>query len=313
MKKLIAPLLLIVFSLTIVHAQDSVKKVAPKPAAYHIPATPGIHTVNKLVINVRNDYYRDKTPEEVAAIMYASPAAYKSTLDRIYNQYDSKEGVSRDAFNKSVIAHYGDPFPSATPKQVAGVPQTAKPVVPVTDTAKNIATPVNPQDKSLYSQYQYLLTKVYNYQQPIIAAFHKNVMDTLNVTRKNLKAVQDKAAMQVKVIDSLNTVAKSTGETLAESTAKVNAISLLGIEMPKSTYNLIMWGLVIALGVIAGIVIARSGANIHEAKYRTQLYNELDEEYKAYKVKANEKEKKMARELQTERNKLDDLLGKSDS
>jgi hypothetical protein len=40
------------------------------------------------------------------------------------------------------------------------------------------------------------------------------------------------------------------------------------------------------------------------------LYNELDEEYKAYKVKSNEKEKKLARELQTERNKLDELLGR---
>jgi len=66
---------------------------------------------------------------------------------------------------------------------------------------------------------------------------------------------------------------------------------------------------VIIFGVIAVVVIGRSGANTREAKYRTQLYNELEEEYKNYKVKANEKEKKLARELQTERNRLDDLLG----
>ena len=315
MKKLFAPLLLILFSLTIVHAQDSAKKAAPKLKVYHTQAKPGIHTINKLVINVRNDYYRDKTPEDVAAIMYASPAAYKSTLDRIYNQYDSKEGVSREAFDKDVASHYGDPFPSAAPVQVIP-PPAVKPVNTTTaqnpDTTKKAAV-VNPADKSLYSQYQYLLTKVYNYQQPIIGAFHKNVMDTLNQTRKDLKATKAELVTSTKTIDSLNTAAKQVEQTLTDANEKVNAVSLFGVILPKTTYNLIMWGLVIIFAAIAIIVISRSGAYSREAKYRTQLYNELDEEYKAYKVKANEKEKKMARELQTERNKLDDLLGRSDS
>jgi len=71
-----------------------------------------------------------------------------------------------------------------------------------------------------------------------------------------------------------------------------------------------MWGLVIGFGAIAAIVIAKSGNNSREATYRIKLYNELEEEYKVYKAKANEKEKKLARELQTERNKLDELTGK---
>jgi len=138
-------------------------------------------------------------------------------------------------------------------------------------------------------------------------------MDTLRLTRTTLKSAQTTAAAQTKTIDSLQAAAKIADESLSSATTKVNAINLLGIEMPKSTYNLIMWGLVIIFAAIAGIVISRSGIHAHEAKYRTQLYNELDEEYKAFKVKANEKEKKLARELQTERNKVDELTGKSDS
>ena len=42
----------------------------------------------------------------------------------------------------------------------------------------------------------------------------------------------------------------------------------------------------------------------------TKLYSELEDEFKAYKTKAIDKEKKLARELQTERNKLDELLGR---
>jgi len=322
MKKLFA--LIVIFTginIASSFAQDSAKKAQIKPATvYHAPAytgtptgKPGIHTVNKLVINVRNAYYPDKTPEEVAAMMYATPASYNAILDKIYNQYDSKKGISRAAFDASVISHYGDPFPSAKPKQVAATPVVAKPVAPAPDTSKNTPAPANPADKSLASQYQYLLSKVYNYQQPIIAAFHKNVMDTLKLTRAALKAAQTNVAAQTKTIDSLQTAAKTADQSLSDVTTKANAISLLGIEMPKTTYSLIMWGLVILFAAIAGIVISRSGVHAHEAKYRTQLYNELDEEYKTYKAKANEKEKKLARELQNERNKLDDLLGKSDS
>ncbi|RZK72443.1 MAG: hypothetical protein EOO92_19835, partial [Pedobacter sp.] len=58
------------------------------------------------------------------------------------------------------------------------------------------------------------------------------------------------------------------------------------------------------------IVIARSGKSITEAKHRTQLYNEVADEYQAYKAKSVEKERKLARELQDERNKLDELNGR---
>jgi hypothetical protein len=66
----------------------------------------------------------------------------------------------------------------------------------------------------------------------------------------------------------------------------------------------------LALAQLPLLVIASSGAHRREANYRSKLYNELEEDYKTYKAKANEKEKKLARELQTERNKLDELLGK---
>ncbi len=90
----------------------------------------------------------------------------------------------------------------------------------------------------------------------------------------------------------------------------MDAVDLLGISVTKSGYNLIMWGLVLVFGITAIVVIARTGSYRREAKYRTDLYTELEEEYKTYKSKANEKEKKLARELQTERNKLDELLGR---
>ncbi|MBB5396189.1 hypothetical protein [Mucilaginibacter sp. AK015] len=192
--------------------------------------------------------------------------------------------------------------PIVTPAQKLG---NATPI-----SVPKITQPAAPVDKSLRGQYQYLLTKVYNYQQPLVAALFKNYSDTLSQTRKQLKAAQATVAAQAKTIDTLKTASATKDQNLAESKAKVDEVSLLGMPLSKSTYNLIMWGLVIGFGAIAAIVIARSGSHSREANYRIKLYNELEEEYKTYKTKANEKEKKLARELQTERNKNDELMGK---
>ncbi|QEC75757.1 hypothetical protein [Mucilaginibacter ginsenosidivorax] len=166
------------------------------------------------------------------------------------------------------------------------------------------------KDKSLNGQYQYLLSKLYHYQQPLVSALWKNLQDTLKTERRNLKEAQAKLAAQTQDITGLKSDVATKSQTLSESNAKRDEINLVGISFTKATYNLMMWGLVIVFGLAAAIVIARSGAHSREAKYRIKLYNELDEEYKTYKAKANEKEKKLARELQTERNKLDELLGR---
>jgi len=161
--------------------------------------------------------------------------------------------------------------------------------------------------KSLGGQYQYLLSKVYYHQQPLFSAVWKNVSDTLKSSRMRLKDAQNKLAIQNKVIDSLKADADNRAQSLS---ARIDQVDILGILISKTAYNLIVWGLVALFGLTALVVIARSGSFRREARYRTQLYNELEEEFKAYKVKANDKEKKLARELQTERNKLDDLLGR---
>jgi len=174
-------------------------------------------------------------------------------------------------------------------------------------TKKDSTAAVAPAANSnLNSQYQYLLSKVYHYQQPLISALWKNASDTLNVNRTKLNASLKKISIQSKTIDSLNAEITSKDEAIS----KVDGIDIFGLLLSKTTYNLIVWGLVGLFGIIAAIVIARSGSFKREARYRIQLYSELEEEFKTYKSKANEKEKKLARELQTERNKLDELLGR---
>jgi len=211
--------------------------------------------------------------------------------------------------------------PKPVTTQPAGSTYPAKPVTPQTTTSPGTvrpatvakpyvpAAPVEPNDRSINGQYQFLLNKTYGYQRPLIAAFYKSVTDTLNLQRKKIAPLTSAIAALKDSVKTLHTQLSSQEQVLNESTTKVDSISLLGIGMTKSAYNTLMWGLVIAFAAIAAVVVFRSGSYSREAKYRIRLYEDLDEEYKTYKAKANEKEKKLARELQTARNKLEELTG----
>ena len=170
------------------------------------------------------------------------------------------------------------------------------------------AAPVTPvvTDKTLNGQYQYLLTKVYNYQQPFIAAFWKNVRDSLNSSGQQLKAANQKLSAINQSVSQL----KSDVSVSQTELSNADSVDFLGISFSKNGYSTMMWSLVVILGGVAAFVIFRSGSARSEATYRTKLYSELEEEFKTYKAKANEKEKKLARELQTERNKVDELTGR---
>ena len=208
--------------------------------------------------------------------------------------------------------HYRKVGPVATTPTVV-TPAVTPSASPKHDTTNSLKTQIDPaqlNDKSLNGQYQYLLSKTYHYQQPLITALWKNMRDTLNMQKRQLQEAQAKLSTQNKALDTLKADVNSKEQTLTESNAKVDSISLFGLAMPKATYNLVMFGLVIGLAIALVIVVATTAKYKHEARHRIELYEEIDEEYKAFKAKANEKEKKLARELQTERNKLDELLGR---
>jgi hypothetical protein len=84
----------------------------------------------------------------------------------------------------------------------------------------------------------------------------------------------------------------------------------LGISFTKGSYQMMVWSIIVILALALFVVIARSTRNILEAKHRTQLYDEISSEYQAYKTKANEQQRKLARELQDERNIVEELKGR---
>ncbi|WP_316835864.1 hypothetical protein [Pedobacter nutrimenti] len=179
-------------------------------------------------------------------------------------------------------------------------------------TQNTFAQDTTKTDPSLSGQYQFMLSKSKTlYGAKLInparlSGLWKNVKDTINTERKQLVVSKAKINEQQKAIADLKAQIEGKESSLASSNAKLNEISFLGISFTKSTYNSIVWTLIIALALALAFVVVRSAKHIHEAKYRSTLYQEIADEYQAYKVKSNDKEKKLARELQDERNKFED-------
>lgn len=177
------------------------------------------------------------------------------------------------------------------------------------DTTKNA-------DPSLNGQYQFMLSKSKSlYGARLInpsrlSSVWKSVSDTLRKERKQLVEARQEIKGQAATIASLKGEVTGKESSLAGANAMVNEIKFLGISFTKATYNVIVWSIIAVLAIALFVVIARSTKNILEAKHRTQLYEEINTEYQNYKVKANEKERKLARELQDERNKWDEAKGR---
>ena len=177
------------------------------------------------------------------------------------------------------------------------------------DTSKNA-------DPSLNGQYQFMLSKSKSFSGARLinpnrlANLWKSVNDTLKKERKQLLEANTRIKSLTANISGLKTEVSGKESSLASSNAMVNEIKFLGISFDKGTYNTMVWAIIIILGAGLAFVIFQSGKYRYEATYRTQLYQEVADEFQAHKVKAKDKEMKLARELQDERNKWDEGRGR---
>lgn len=169
---------------------------------------------------------------------------------------------------------------------------------------------------TLAEQYQEIVGRAGSYQgykqvrETRLQALWKSSLDSLQRERQLLREAQAKLGTNDDAVGGVKAELDAKNKELAAAKASKDEISVLGMSFEKRTYNSIVWGLILVLAAGIAFLIYRAGAAGKEAKYRTDLYNELFEEFREHKVKANEKEKKLARELQTERNLIAELKGR---
>ncbi|MCO4292414.1 hypothetical protein NF867_06010 [Solitalea sp. MAHUQ-68] len=167
---------------------------------------------------------------------------------------------------------------------------------------------------SLQSQFDAIIEKANNYQDYKVVKtaslryLWQNANDSLVRERIRNAASLKTIAKNQKSIDSLTQGLNKQEASLLTSKSLNNSIGFLGLNFSKSGYNTLMWSLILGLTAALAYLSFLNGSFKREAQYRIKLFDDLTEEFKHYRIKSNDKEKRLARELQTERNKLEEML-----
>lgn len=140
--------------------------------------------------------------------------------------------------------------------------------------------------------------------------FWNVVQDSIDGYRQDINEAQNQIVDLKDQITNLKTEIEDLNNQLETGDYLATHIKAFGIDFQKTAFISITTAIILALIVLLGISIYRSKDSVRKV---SQFKKELDaakDELEDFRHRSLEKQRKLSRELQTERNKLDELLSK---
>ena len=140
-----------------------------------------------------------------------------------------------------------------------------------------------------------------------IRGFWNVVEDSLSVYRTNISQLNNTIIGKDNEISGLSQMIEEKDQALEEASFEQEHIKFIGIDFGKKTF--IIFNLVIIFGLLGGLIFAISRMKVSNklALQKRKEFVKLDSELQEYKKGALDKQMKLRRELQTERNKIEEL------
>ncbi|MCM8570675.1 hypothetical protein NE848_14865 [Gramella jeungdoensis] len=161
----------------------------------------------------------------------------------------------------------------------------------------------------IQDEFTKLIEESNNYQGYKVVDYDK-LIDLRNTTRNYITELKEEIIVQKNTVDQQNdeieklkSQLNSTQEDLTRVTEEKDALMFLGMPFSKGGYKAMMWGIVAVLVVILLILFFRYKSSHAATRDAKQKLNETEKEFDAYRTKALEKEQRLGRMLQDERNK----------
>jgi uncharacterized protein YlxW (UPF0749 family) len=179
--------------------------------------------------------------------------------------------------------------------------------------AQTAADALKNDRQTLRERYLLMKMKSQNYQEykvikePILDGVFKIFLDSVTAKQAAIRKSQTEISnLQAELNKSIETL-KSKENSMQDIVHASTHITVLGIDFDKNFFAGMM-GIIflIAALVIAGIIYTMKvmRKNLTE---KEELANAISSEYEEYKRKAMDKQTKLSRELQNERNRLQEL------
>lgn len=167
---------------------------------------------------------------------------------------------------------------------------------------------------SINDQFEYILRKSGNFKgtngqayeavsRRMFLALQAHTIDSLNTIQEKLDNTRSTVLTQQTEINTLKADLGTTQSTLDATNLEKNNMSLLGLQMSKASYNILMWSIIAGLLTLLLVFIFKFKSSNSITKAAKKSLSETEEEFEEHRRSALEREQKVRRQLQDEINK----------
>ncbi|AHM61189.1 hypothetical protein D770_14675 [Flammeovirgaceae bacterium 311] len=168
-------------------------------------------------------------------------------------------------------------------------------------------------NSSLSRQFQNMKEGANNYQEYKVVRernldeFWKNVQDTIAARQRQMLESRQQIQDQQLEIKRLSQEINERNQELEESEAENATIQVLGMNIQKEAYVTFNWVVIGLLLLILAVVLYNHRNSKRFAVRKRSEFEMLEQEFQDFKNRSRERETKLMRELQTERNAVEEL------
>ena len=167
----------------------------------------------------------------------------------------------------------------------------------------------NEEDNTINSQFDEVIESSNNYQDYKVVKrykltqLQKNTVNRIESLKEEIVTSNKTIEEQKLKIENLKAELNNTQNNLNQVTEEKDQISFFGIATDKGTYQTIMWVIVFALVLILVFFIYKYKQSNVLTKEAKKNLAENEAEFDEYRKKSLEKQQKLGRQLQDEKNK----------
>jgi preprotein translocase subunit SecF len=168
---------------------------------------------------------------------------------------------------------------------------------------------------SLDHQFKELIEKSNNYKQykvieeKQIHILHENTNKRIEKLNEKIATLKNSVTKKDNRIVTLESKLAALNTELTDVNTEKDSLNFLGIQTSKGVYNTIVWSILAMLTFLFIFMSLRFKSSNMTTKAANKQLQTIEEELEAFRHKSIEKEQKLGRQLQDERNKLSKMKG----
>ena len=179
--------------------------------------------------------------------------------------------------------------------------------------AQTASDALESNNQTLRERYLVMKNKSQNYQEykvikeNILDGMWRIVQDSLNQKQADIRQARTEISNLNQELDKNKAALKEKEEGMEDVLYASTHISVFGIDFDKGFFAAMVGVILLLLGLVIAVIYYTMKMMRRNLTEKVELMNSISAEYEDYKRRAMDKQTKLSRELQNERNKLQEL------